>query len=126
MAIASANLSVDQQAALADLVSEFCFVHDVDRPGTSDLLRMEQVVTATDRLREIRDRIDRDGLVVAGSRKQARPHPLLASERALQRQIDEELERLWLTPRHRATAAQVRAANEMTRWTPRQPEADEA
>jgi P27 family predicted phage terminase small subunit len=120
---APANLSKSAQAAWPELVEEFCFVHDVEAPGASDLLLLEELLHARDRLSEVRADIQRDGLVVAGSKGQSRPHPLLATERALERQVEDGLERLWLTPRHRQNAELTRQANDITRWDPKEADA---
>ena len=60
-------------AVFEELVAEFRFIHDVEEPSTSDLLRIEQVVQAQERLDDIRAEISRDGLTVAGSKGQSRP-----------------------------------------------------
>jgi phage terminase small subunit len=113
------DLSPSSKARWPELVAQLCYVHDVDEPAAGDLLQLEDVLRARDRLEDVRGEIGRDGLTVTGSKGQTRPHPLLATERALERQVEDGLERLWLTPRHRASAEMIREANAITRWRPR-------
>jgi P27 family predicted phage terminase small subunit len=108
------TLSKAAQAKWTRLLAEFRETHDVEEPALSDRLLLEELVHARERLREVRNQIQNDGLVVPGSKGQQRPHPLLATERGLQRQVEEAVERLGLTPRQKRTAARIRQANALT------------
>jgi hypothetical protein len=79
---------------LADLVGIYGGVADGDR------ILLEDVLRARDRLEEIQMKLAEDGPTVTGSRGQTRPHPLLATERALRRDVAVGFARLGLTERH--------------------------
>lgn len=65
--------------------------------SAADLELLGDILAMRDRLTEIERRIAVDGTVVAGSRGQARSHPLLAVEAKLRRDIAAGLRRLRLT-----------------------------
>jgi P27 family predicted phage terminase small subunit len=109
------DLSQQAQKSWHDLVQGLCEVHDVEQPSEPDLIVLADVLRAQDELDAIRQVIAAEGNMVAGSQGQVRPHPLLAVQRALRADVARGLERLWLTPRHRAAARLVRQANELTR-----------
>jgi P27 family predicted phage terminase small subunit len=46
-----------------------------------DLVVLEQVLRARDRLQAVSTKLDADGVTVTGSKDQVRPHPLLSVER---------------------------------------------
>lgn len=75
---------------LAADVRELMGGADVDYLLLADLLR------AQERLAAIRGVLDREGLVVKGSKGQTRPHPLLVSESVLRREVAQGIERLRL------------------------------
>jgi hypothetical protein len=100
---------------LAKLEKDFCEIHAVDRPTDADLMMLRAVVHAQAELETLRRVIDADGATVTGSRGQIRPHPLLSLARALRADVMNGLERLWLTPHHRAAARRVADANSLTR-----------
>jgi hypothetical protein len=64
-----------------------------------DALLLEDVLRTRDRLAQVREKLAEDGPTVTGSRGQTRPHPLLDTERALQRDIAVGLQRLGLAKR---------------------------
>jgi P27 family predicted phage terminase small subunit len=59
--------------------------HVVDDGASRALLR--QLCESLDGLRAVQARIKQDGLMIAGSKGQARPHPLLVSEAEFRRAI---------------------------------------
>jgi P27 family predicted phage terminase small subunit len=64
-----------------------------------DLVVLEQVLRARDRLQEVSTKLDADGVTVTGSKNQVRPHPLLSVERALRAEVMAGLKQLGLTGR---------------------------
>src|SRR5215211_1907850 len=64
-----------------------------------DALLLEDVLRTRDRLTQVREKLAEDGPTVVGSRNQVRPHPLLDTERALQRDVAVGLQRLGLAKR---------------------------
>ncbi len=70
----------------------------------------EQLRRAERRLDGIEEQLDRDGLVVAGSRGQLRSHPLVKNERELLREIRLSLRQLERAVAQRAQLERVRAA----------------
>lgn len=64
-----------------------------------DLVVLEQVLRARDRLRAVSTKLDSDGVTVTGSKDQVRPHPLLSVERALRAEVAAGLKQLGLTGR---------------------------
>jgi phage terminase small subunit len=109
------DLSPDAQRRWDELVADLREIHSVAEPAESDLIILAGLLRAQDELEVVAAAIWRDGTTVSGSRGQTRPHPLLSVERALREEIARGLERLWLTPRHRAAARLVREANAITR-----------
>jgi P27 family predicted phage terminase small subunit len=95
------------------LIEELELVHG--GYGAAQLLVLEEIVRARDRLAEIRERITEDGATVRGSRRQIRPHPLLAFERRLVLEVDRGISRLQLTPFRRQSAVAIRQARDLTR-----------
>lgn len=75
-----------------------------------DLVLLELVVRQGERLEEVRLILAEEGPTVTGSKGQRRPHPLLAAEGQLARDIAAGLERLRLTPKRRPWRAEVTAA----------------
>src|SRR5438445_12367084 len=61
------------------------------RLAPTEAVCAELLRQAARRLVECAEQITADGLVVAGSMKQLRPHPLLSQERALRKEIDRQL-----------------------------------
>jgi P27 family predicted phage terminase small subunit len=64
-----------------------------------DLVVLEQVLRARDRLQAVSTKLDADGVTVTGSKDQVRPHPLLSVERALRAEVVAGLQQLGLTDR---------------------------
>ena len=66
-----------------------------------DLALLADLLRACDRLAQLRELLERDGLTVTGSQGQVRPHPVLAVESALRREVAQGWDRLGLSSRHR-------------------------
>ncbi len=64
-----------------------------------DLVVLEQLLRARDRLQAVSEKLDADGVTVTGSKDQVRPHPLLSVERALRAEVVAGLKQLGLTGR---------------------------
>jgi len=64
-----------------------------------DLVVLEQVLRARDRLQAVSTKLDADGVTVTGSKDQVRPHPLLNVERVLRAEVVAGLKQLGLTGR---------------------------
>lgn len=80
------------------------FVKDMQLVGRStevDFLLLGDLLRARDRLATVRERLDRDGLTLEGSKGQPRAHPLLAIEKALRAEVKQGLEELDLAPPRR-------------------------
>jgi len=74
------------EAALAELPVRF------GSPLTaSEQIQAELIRRAAERLTQVDQRLAEDGLTVAGSRRQLRPHPLLAFEVRLRRELTRSL-----------------------------------
>lgn len=63
-----------------------------------DFLLLAELLHAMDRLAQVRAALAADGVTVAGSRGQARPHPLLATEVTLAGRVTAITEQLQLAP----------------------------
>lgn len=95
---APSDLSESSRALWAGLVA------DLDATGGGaevDLLLLGDVLRARDRLCDVSQALSADGLIVLGSTGQRRPHPLLATEGALRREVAASLERLGLSTNKR-------------------------
>lgn len=72
-----------------------------EAPGQRAML--EGVAVQIGRARDARRRVDEEGMIIAGDKGAAVPHPALAIERAAQEQVRKWAEsaksRLWMTPR---------------------------
>jgi hypothetical protein len=75
-------LSTEARELWADIVKS----HVVDDGASRALLR-RQLCESLDGLRACQAQIRRDGLMIAGSKGQLRPHPLLVSEAEFRRAI---------------------------------------
>lgn len=73
-----------------------------------ELILVAGVLRALDRLRAVGAELTRTGVMVEGSRKQARPHPLLRVEAELRTEVARGFRRLgvsgWNTKHHRLDA----------------------
>jgi P27 family predicted phage terminase small subunit len=112
---APVDLSDESRSLWNALVNDLRLVHGVDEPGSADLVLLADVLRACDRRDEISLTLAREGLTVAGSRGQTRPHPLVVIEKELRAEIARSFERLRLTPRWRATAIQIQRLNALTK-----------
>src|SRR6185312_3858787 len=74
------DLSADGRALWRTLNDEYTFA-----PG-SDFTLLHQLCSAVDKVRACQRQIAREGLTVAGSTGQVRPHPLLSVEAEFRRQ----------------------------------------
>lgn len=63
-----------------------------------DLLLLADMVRVRQRLLEVSETLNKEGLTVEGSKGQKRPHPLLSVEGALQRDFAAGMDRLGLSP----------------------------
>lgn len=76
---------------------------------------LELVIRQGDRLEEVRLILAEEGPTVVGSKGQKRPHPLLAAEGQLARDIAAGLERLKLTPKRRPWSSSVLSNGRLVR-----------
>lgn len=76
-------------------------LRDTSGVAEVDLLLLEDVLRAMDRLATVREVLATDGITVTGSKDQIRPHPLLVTESVLRRDIAAGFERLKLAPNRR-------------------------
>jgi len=90
-------LLVALYAALAELPTRFR-----TRLTAPEEIEAELIRRAAERLAEIDQRLAEEGLSVAGSRRQLRPHPLLAFEAGLRRELTRSLRQLERTVSSRA------------------------
>ncbi|MDQ2934075.1 MAG: P27 family phage terminase small subunit [Chloroflexota bacterium] len=74
-----------------------------------DVELLADVLAAEDRLAEVQAILSEFGLITLGSTGQPRPHPLLAIESVLRRDIAAGWERLGLTPNRRSSVRVTRA-----------------
>ena len=73
---------------------------NADSVSEVELVLLADVLRAMDRLRTIGQELAKTGLVVTGSRKQVRPHPLLRVEAELRGEVRRGFEKLGLTGWH--------------------------
>ncbi|MFN0154673.1 MAG: P27 family phage terminase small subunit [Gaiella sp.] len=86
------------------LGDELVFIMGVESLGVADRLSIDIIVRTAQRLEEIEAALAEDSVVVRGSKRQPRAHPLLGIERQLRSDVSRELERLGLTPEARRRA----------------------
>jgi hypothetical protein len=79
-------LVADVDAALAQLEDLGVELSAVER------IQAELIKRTTERLAEVDEQLSADGLVVAGSRRQLRQHPLLALEARLRLELSQALQ----------------------------------
>jgi phage terminase small subunit len=75
------GLSVESKELLDRILAEYDF------SDSASMQLLEELCRCHDRLASARRRIRRDGLMIRGSKGQLRPHPLLAAESALRRDL---------------------------------------
>jgi hypothetical protein len=92
------------EAALVDLLERF-----PAGIGAVELAQAEGIRAAAARLLECADRLARDGLMIAGSTRQLRPHQLLKTEQELRREVAEGLQKLAIRAEQQALYEQARA-----------------
>jgi P27 family predicted phage terminase small subunit len=109
---APAGLSVESVNLWKRLATD---VIGIEGGCLSDWLVLEGMLRARDRQAEVRARIDTDGVTVEGSQGQLRPHPLLAVEATLARDIAAGLDRLGLARRYPAKDFEITAAGRLRR-----------
>jgi hypothetical protein len=90
-----ADLSEASRAAWPGLASDLQALHGGYQLWFEFLA---ETLRVTDELAIVRETLRRDGLTVAGSQGQVRPHPLIATEQTLRREIQTGWERLGMTP----------------------------
>jgi len=98
------DLSPASAAAWAGLVADLLATSGA---AEVDLMLLANVLRATDRLAQVRAVLAVDGATVLGSQGQVRPHPLLATESTLRREVAQGLDALMLSPRHRGGVLEV-------------------
>ncbi len=90
---APADLSPESRADWPGLAADVLATlggAEVDFTMLGDMLR------GRDRLAQVRDVLEREGLTVTGSKGQTRPHPLLVTESVLRREVADGYKRLRL------------------------------
>ncbi len=92
------DLSPASSDAWAGLAAD---LHAIHGGHEVDFTILANVLRAADRLAGVAETIGRDGVTVAGSKGQLRPHPLLAIEQSLRREVADGLDRLQLSPAKR-------------------------
>ena len=92
------DLSADSRARWRGLAAD---VRDVLGGAETDFELLANVLRAQDRLAQVRAALDGQGPVVTGSMGQVRPHPLLAAETALRREVAAGFDALGLGPKSR-------------------------
>lgn len=96
---APAGLTQESRALWCGLRADLEAVNAGAATAEVDLVVLEQVLRARDRLQEVSEKLDSDGVTVTGSKDQVRPHPLLSVERALRAEVVAGLKQLGLTGR---------------------------
>ena len=105
------DLSAESQQLWPGLVSDVraTWGSSAEQVSEVELILLAGVLRALDRLRMVGAEIAKTGPVVEGSRKQARPHPLLRVEAELRGEVTKGFERLgvsgWGTRNYRVDAA---------------------
>lgn len=92
------DLSADSRALWPGLAAD---VVSAMGGAEVDFLRLADVLRARDRLAAVTVALERDGVTVAGSKGQLRPHPLLTTEASLRREVADGLAALKLGARDR-------------------------
>jgi hypothetical protein len=104
------DLSAESQRLWPGLVSDVraTWGRNAEQVSDVELILLAGVLRALDRLRMVGAELAKSGLVVEGSRKQARPHPLLRVEAELRSEVAKGFERLgvsgWNTRNYRVDA----------------------
>ena len=102
-----AAMAAAVEAALAELPMRF---------GTEltalEAIEVELIRRAAGRLSEVDHRLGKEGVTVLGSQRQLRPHPLLAAEASLRRELTQRLRQLEV---HIHSRAQVERLNALSR-----------
>jgi P27 family predicted phage terminase small subunit len=93
------RLTQDSRDLWAGLRADLEAVNAGAATAEVDLVVLEQVLRARDRLHAVSKKLDSDGVTVTGSKDQVRPHPLLSVERALRAEVVAGLKQLGLTGR---------------------------
>ena len=93
-----------QSDLTTQLADELVFIECSESLGVADRLSIEMIVRTVERIEGIENALAEDGVVVRGSKRQPRAHPLLGIERQLRADVTRELERLDLTPEARRRA----------------------
>ncbi len=89
-------------------------LHAIHGGHEADFTLLANVLRAEDRLAGVAKAIGLDGVTVTGSKGQLRPHPLLAVETVLRREVAEGLDRLRLSPAKRDAYWKVGRSGRLT------------
>jgi hypothetical protein len=98
------------EAALVAIAEEFSI-----GVGPVEEAQAEAIRTALARLLECASQLSADTLMIEGSTRQLRPHPLLKVEQQLRGEVTEGLRRLALSAEQRATFERARALTRKSR-----------
>ena len=80
-----------------------------------ELAQAERIRAALARLLECAERLDADGLMIAGSTRQLRPHQLLKTEQDLRHEVAEALQKFALSAEQGATFNRLQALTRKSR-----------
>ncbi len=94
--------------------------------SSAEAIQAELLRRAAERLSEIDQRLAEETLTVSGSKGQLRPHPLLASEASLRRELIHGLQQLEFRLRNRAQVEQINALTRAPRTPKRAPKPKQA
>ena len=98
------DLSTSARALWPGLASD---VAELNAGAAVDYLLLAELLRTQDRLDEIRAVLRDEGLTIAGSKGQTRPHPLLVTEAVYVRAVADAYRRLRLSPKERPSNWQV-------------------
>ena len=93
-----ADLSEESRALWPGLAAD---VRATTGGAVVDYLVLADALRAQDRLAQVRATLAVEGVTIAGSKGQTRPHPLLIAERTLRRDVAEAFARLGLGAKDR-------------------------
>ena len=92
------------EAALAELPTRFA-----TELTALEAIEVEPIRRTAERLSEVDHQLAEEGVTVLGSQRQLRPHPLLAAEASLRRELTQRLRQLEFRARSRAQVERLNA-----------------
>jgi hypothetical protein len=110
-ASASAKDVPVRDATLVDAVEETLaeITHSTNtQPSAREAVEAELIKRTAERLADIQRRLGEDGITVAGSKRQLRPHPLLPFEAGLRRELIDQLRQFEFRVTNRATHERIK------------------